>query len=1032
MSVEQFYQIIQNFGSNNNDERSAAEHLYAEFLNSNGITAISYLIQIISNSQNQTDTLRCLLLVKDIFIRWPQIIISNPGFDSNMSQFLLSLLDNPSQLEVIQLNISSLISTAAKLYFQNSRWPSFPNDLLHRFTSQNPLTVSISLDSFILCVHSGILNVDLIAPFFDTLYQFVWQSNPSYLHILTIRLIFLLAKKGIACQCFSDFILKFPAFIVNLPPQIANSMLSDLTNYSDFLLPFFNDSFKNLFDAFMSVYVDPQHDKGTRELILEIIAEICQTNSNSMQVFIEPIFTAFMKVSCEISGPDFINEDYEDPTPRTTTEKSIERISQCFIETENFAEYIFGLFTILSQESSFEKVRASFVLLQKCLGLMIPFFRNGSACEFMVSKIISGMQNPNVFVQIAALQLLAKAERKLLPEFQRDFNSIFISPLLFFIKNNPTPYALKALYYIISGSEPEFIQDDLGQLYQLMISLVGKVPIPSQIHVLHCISSLIEKSGEQMEQYYQIVVSVLVSVIQTNELDLVLPAIQAFSMIGFSFPSEQFVTDSQKFIQLILTINRENFTDKQNDTINSALNAFVSVLGGDFQEQFVQLMITLIHVIEQPVLPNKLPLSTDRSTIMDEILIPNEIENQLYVYSRSQVSGIYRSLLTLDVFLLEVGAAILPIVPKLCEVFAKTISYFFDSMVQDETIQCLEAMMATLFENQFAEYSIMIPILQAVNENILNPIQDEDIILHFFDFLNLLTACHSTSIDSALIHLYLEICNKSLSRDYDEFIKTDLYLKIAKLLKFITQCPIDLQNSNQISSQLQQIGQQYYPLSEDAVSVSGIIVFWSGIIINLSQSPEQFNELLQFICKMMNYPDYEAQTNAFMAVSDILESPQFTADHMKFVLSVITETLSQFDGQDSELKESIDAAVFALTSIFMKYPDTTQDNSLVLLWFNLLPLKGKKAPCFIKVYDLLVQLITQNHGAVLQNMPHLLKVIAKAVKGANSSAQAKEAFKAIVRNIATNESTAAAFIEAESHLNNKCRDVIFQFLQPDQ
>ena len=1030
MNLEQFQCLLSNLQSPNNEERINAEEIYKNLLNSNGMMVVSFLIQISQTNNNLL--IYSLLLLKIIFNKYPEIFLSNASNDQQIQSFLLNLIDNPSEIQVIQLNISNLIIEAAKIYIQNQRWESFQSDIIQRCSSQNKFTSCISLDCISPLIHLGFLNVQMITPLLDEWYQMIWPSEPSYSHLLIIRLIFILAKNNCVCQCFLDFINCFPSFIFNLPSQFAKTVLSNLTDYTDMIYTFFGQNFNSLFECFINIFSDCQRDTGEREQVLEILVEISNNNKSEMYQYAEAIFSSLMSVICEISGPDYINEDYEDPTPRTSAEDSIRRFSGYFYnQNENeFPVFLFNVFNHFNEMAdSPEKIRASYVLMRETMDLLINFFQDGNTCEILVRKIINGLRFPNIFCQFAALQVLSNASRYL-PDFQKNYNPEILQELLPYIQSNlsSSQFALEALLYIISGSDDKDIEEYLDLLYQLLISIFNQIPISSQVFDLKCISSLITKTGNKMEQYYDIILPHLVSVIQLNNLKLTLPAIEAFSMIGFVDVSEQFINDSKKFIDFILTIKRENFTDDQNNTISSAISALVTKIGDHYPDSFAQLMLSVIEIINQPIAPQQLPLTSDRSDINDEVLIPNETENILYVYNRNQIDEVDRSLMTLNSFILKIGSFIIPYYQNLIEVFARTISYFFDYDIQCDAIIGLNAIIE---RNNFDNYNPFILVIESFNGVIMNNFQDLEIVVQFLDFATTLIK-HITNlaaIESRFLESLLLLSMRSIEKcKIEEESQMIIFLNSAKIIKFITECH---QINDQINEKLLSISQNEFPLSLEVSPflIPGIATFWSSFSANVLHNSEVFNGVIQFICQELDELDSDTKEIVLMTLPDIIKSSLFTKNNANMIVSNLANFLSAIDECDSELKNSIDASVYVLTCLFKKYPSFINNQDIINLWFKSLPLKKKQDSCFKEVYDFLLFLMSQNHPIVTQDLVQLLRIIAKAVRGANSSDQAKGNFKVFLQSIISNPQSKDLFDSSFAQLDSKNEESIRMLLK---
>lgn len=1053
MEFEQFQHLFNTLKSENNEERGEAEEIYNNLLSSNGMMVVAYLIQI--SQTNQISLLFSLILLKNVFKMCPEIILGDQTNDENIQSFLLNLIDNPTEEESIQLTSSSLIAIAAELYLQNQRWPSFQSDIIERCSSQNIFSTLISLDCLILSIHKEFIDIQTVASLMDELYQMIWPTDPNNAHLLIIRLIFILAKNQCSCQCFPEFIANFPEFIANLPAQLANKILSELTNDTDIIIHFFGENFGSLFECLQNLFLNDQLDKGERELALEVIVEITESNPKEMRQCTEAIFNSIMTVICEFNEQEFLEDDFEDPTPRTSAEKSISRITSCYKKEPDFqvlVEYIYSTFEQIKENADSPKqYRVGLVLLRETIKYLSFFFQEVTRSQPLVDFIMAGTQIPANYCQIASFQLLSKSASYLYPLFQKNYNYLFIPPLIENIKSNSelSKYELESLSRIISGSDDEDIDSYLSSLYEMLVSVFGSLPIQSQILDLNCISSLISKTGLKMEFYYQQISSVLAEVIQSDNLALALPALEAFSKIGTVYVYEDFVSNAKSCIDFIISVKRDNFTDNQNDIINSAITAFAMTLGSNFPDEFSQLMLSVIKVAGQTVSPMELPLSTDRSDYNDEhyILVPNEKENTLYIYNRHQLDEIYHSLPALHSILLEIDEFIIQYYQNLVELFIKTISYYFYDEIQSETISCLQALIVALAANQETNYNPFSLIIDSYNDIILQNFQNFEVMIQFLDLCVLITECITdpSTVETQLLESFLLLVLKSnqkcLTEEQDDDETTFLQLKmfaytyIGKILKFITKCP---QINEEISKKLHSLSEQEFSLSAETPSFAlpGVIIFWISFVINILNDSNSFNNILQFICSLLNDPDKALDNkvleNLLMALPESIESSLFKDEYLSFFVPALLEFLSLIDSADTEMKDAVDAGIYVLTCLFQKYQDLLNNNDLINLWFNSLPLKENKDPCFKKVYDLLFVLISQNNEVLTQNLTQLLKVIAEATDDSNSSDETRENLRGFVQSISSNPQTQNDFENSFIELSQTDKNRIGYLLEVEQ
>ena len=166
-----------------------------------------------------------------------------------------------------------------------------------------------------------------------------------------------------------------------------------------------------------------------------------------------------------------------------------------------------------------------------------------------------------------------------------------------------------------------------------------------------------------------------------------------------------------------------------------------------------------------------------------------------------------------------------------------------------------------------------------------------------------------------------------------------------------------------------------------------------------------------------------------MTLPDIIKSSLFTKNNANMIVSNLANFLSAIDECDSELKNSIDASVYVLTCLFKKYPSFINNQDIINLWFKSLPLKKKQDSCFKEVYDFLLFLMSQNHPIVTQDLVQLLRIIAKAVRGANSSDQAKGNFKVFLQSIISNPQSKDLFDSSFAQLDSKNEESIRMLLK---
>lgn len=803
MDYNSFLQLLGSMTSSDNEERKNAEEIFGNLVQSNGILVIQLLFTVFQQNQaNINLIIFTLILLTNIYKRFPSVFQTDN--DSIVQSFLLNLLDNPLNNTIFQSTSSTLIAAAAKFYVPNQRWPTFPSDLIQRYASDNISTILISLDCLIICIHAHLFDFPTLVPVVDSLFQKFWESPPSQIHLHLITLIFIMFQNQAVCQCFEPFVVSFPQLLFRLDSiKLANLLVSELTNYANSIIPIFQSHFTSFFECLIQILSDTGRDSGQRKLCLELLCEISESNPCEMSPTIEILYTTLMNLICEISGPDFLNEDYEDPTPRTAAENSLFRFSSSFYKfsleqnSDCFPKLLLSIFDQFNQcTGSFEKYRAGYVLLRETFDILVPSFVNGELVENLVRKIIEGLQCHNVFCEIAIFQVLTQAALQLsIRDFEKDYNSILIPAIIGYVTSNigNSRYALESLSCLISNSKDEDIDGIFDQLFTFITQIFEGIPLQAKLYALKCITSLIQKSKNRITSFYPIVLTILVEVIKSNELSLQIQSIMAFSMIGFVLPQcddastelmDKFAKDSQGFIQLIMSINRSTLTGEQDDTLNQALQLLVWTLGPHYPDAFSTLLASQLEIAAQDINMKTVPLSSDRSDFEGDIMLPNKTENMLYIYNKAQIDVVEHTLAIISSFLLKIGGHSLSLFPQLIEVFSKTISYFFYSVLQDETLQCLYGLVTTMYENKCESYNDLALVINSFNSVCDNLYEGEDTVSSFIDFAITLAYC-SPNLELGLAQTFLVLVEKCIQSFSDD--SSQIHTSCALLLKAITK-----------------------------------------------------------------------------------------------------------------------------------------------------------------------------------------------------------------------------------------------------
>lgn len=1011
MNLGDFRTVLECLQSSSPETLAEAEQVYSSLLQTNGIQVVQNHLDNISQSAGGTSQLFSIILLGQIFSRFANEIFGTQPLieDSQIQQQLLNFLQNPSLEQNARLNLTNTIFKAAKFYYPNERWNSFPNDLLFCCQNESESVSVASIDCLSSCLQCKLFPVN------DSIEILFTEEKTSFYKLMAVlRLGYISCELGYICQPLRYSLLNF--FYEQISDEILNTVLSDLAAYRPTNIDFFGDTIGPIFELIIQIFIDVNKNRGTRELALELLLEFSEENPNELVNQITILIQAIVKVMTELDDSYDINaDDYEDPTPRTSAENALQQISEkCSESIPDFADICLEYVRQFSQSSAFQERRASYMILNATVhDISSSLF---GCSEELIQLIRNGFNDPVSYVRDAAFGLVATASLHLGPTFQYEFHHVLVNDML---SSEPTKPVLIALasFFKYSNRYTEIIHTHVNQVLTYIVDAfnIPDLTYSHRVLVMNCLKSI---ALCLRQEYFSIVYSILFPIIESNS-SLSIDAIEIFSMIGMNEPTSEYINTVGQILEKIATIDRTLLNQNELNSLNEAIKYFVVTVGTIYNDTFLLIEQRILESGLEELTYKEYPMSLDRTDFVNEVLIQNKEENKLILYNLNELNDMKEELITLS-FLLGAIPESIQLIEDIMRFINKALSIWFYPKVQSSAVDCLGYVIMLLDSNNVTEYSNVFTSTFSAYLEI--PIEN----LEFYSACEFIGFCIELAIKiiqyqcdyTDIFPLFIKVVQYSLERIQIEKDKDiiDFHVDIAKLIGYLIQMSPE-------SDVLQEPISSSFQLDSDSI-LPGALVVWSNYARFHIPSPNLTQKIFPLLLDTINRYERIERKTAFSCIIIIEDSNEYTKENALLTVDVITKVLAEESSQDGDQKKISDVGVYTIATLMNKIPEIKTNSFIIHTWLHSLPRKDANPASDLIINDLFASMINDNNPLLLadENIVQVCRIIAAIFILKNYSEESNPIMQSFIVNIY--QTNPDKFVDILSHLTEKRQEML--------
>lgn len=968
-----------------------AEEYYAANLQSTPASVVNHLLEAIANATEPSRRTFCVILLSNIFRS--NVLLSIPETDAEIQGRLMELVSTGIFGNEHIAIVSNLMIKAFTFYSSNTRLSeAFQARVGELCSSANNVVASVCLDVLAhgVSVGSFIANIDEI-------YKASVASGDFRRTMSMFRALYATFEKQQSGECFKHFAESFPTFLMTCPRDLVNFALSDAIEFIPRHPQFVNPL---LLTSLVGIFGDRDRAKGTRELCLELVIEICEGFADHVKECAMPLMGAMVTVMCEIAeDEDVADEHYEDATPRTMTEDGVGRMVVAFKEVEGIPDAMVRMASDLLNVKEGVRRRCGLVVLRRVVQTFYGHF--ALIIGDVVGRVFEGIKDAWLPCSMAAFQVLSALSKTHEPEFQEVYHTTVIPLIVQSVSLRPTYIALKSLMVFLKSCQYLEV-DETVLVMKLAVALLGASEIETRCKVcaIKCVGTLIDASGDAMEMLCQRVVPILFGVIGAGGLTLALPAMAVYAEIVLRFPTPEFAGHTVTVLGALAGIDQSALGHREACDFNNAVRAFASAAVDP--GPIVPLVRVVIEGLHREITPRIVNGSIDRSNYTDEVIVFDEAARETKIFEKFELEDAVALYTTLSVFFMSEMASVLQMfIGEIVSIIADGISFWCYGDIQKAALICFDELILVCMSQELKDYSGLLAICNAFMAGFTRT-TDIEVLCEGFGSAQRLCVAIARSGAAA-----------------DAFLPCIVSLVKRGVQANSSQCTIA--SANLLSSCFQMSGNgsifddTFRVAFGDEVPVAKIIVWTSWIrFCNIEMDARPLVEFIRH------------HREAMIGLVHLVRSEK-TAPLSDIFAGVALELLRDLSDEvrDPSDKNAVHNAILALALLFTKSETLRSNQDAVGVWLARLPISGKLGVDHVAVYDVFGGFLSHPALMSLTTLPHLLTVIAKALVSSSLS----DVTRALLEGFLKQVSPVDGFEDMLQQISMKCQDILHDYIE---
>lgn len=978
MSLQDFARLVDAMMSSSADR--TPESVFQKELMENPLAVLDLLFGLLAES-SQGRAKFCVLLLTNVF-RQNVLVNTVPDVDSSIQSRLFSLVaSNKFDLSFYSI-LSNLIVRAFMFYLSHERgWNDFFATVESFCLSQDNVAACTSLDIIHFCVLNQLLTS---YSHLDEIYQAALGSNCPERLYCAFRIMCVSPEGPERPACYTHFRDNFPGILAQCSQEMMNLFLSEACGF----IPSHPESFtQELLDLLIRMFVDGNCATGTRVLALELLLEVIENHCEPFLGCVGALLDAMISVICELDETDDIyDEQYEDDTPRTSTEEGVERLVMVYQKSDVFGEQICQKASALLGDGHFAKRRAGLMLLLPCV-------EHRQVCVFGMQEDLVKYccehisPHESILCVNAVFQMLSAMSKSFGSEFHRDFGHVVIPILIEYISAVKSQHALSALASLLSNSSEELDGDDSAKILRVSMEVIaGNSNIQSKIFAMRCIGALIE-GMEDVSGFYGEIRGFLLQAIEHGPMLFALESMIVFGAIGRGFLADEYVSDAVKILGALAGAKPQEMDHQTLKSFNEALKSFALALAGVVPDCFVALMGGVLASAGQDIASHVISGPVDKYATAGEVVVYDKSAHETRLFSRADLDDVAESFGTLSFLLDSLDQALIPMLQDIIRVLCKGVMSWYSPDIQINAFECVCFLIATLARIQFNNPEVLVSVIDSYL-SVGDSIDDLSVVQSFVDMASTLASFVIKTQQSADAWLpkFVGVVKQAVKSGEESALA----------------CAYLLDKCFRMSHRSDIFDQELQTLFSD----QGKVLVLASCVKYCEVDQNFANGAFEFILRALVEFEAEAIAAPAEALYWLLESGKMDAGQIHNAMRAILEVIVNRE------QFSVTACGFlslCLATAFSKCAEAVTPE-FVTHWTSMLPI-GKSLGCqFAAVYDVFTALLC-DRGILpsIVSLDVILNILAKASTSSAFSDDARKKSIDYLRRTSGTEEFQAAF-----------------------
>ena len=1045
MELEEFQALLNSMLSNANVAEATSR--YEEMLKENTSLVILLHYDNIDACENEALKKMSALLLGGIFNKF-----RNQEIPEDLTQEALECIQtrtitffqNESFSPELLKHISSLSATVVSVFLEEKMMKDFIPSLIMIAKTFHPVLSAAAID----CL-GQILNYtnkqlkkyqeDALQIIYSGIEQEVSESFVVYALNLLYNIVIRVHPR-INLSEYAAIIT--PAIQELIPTPSIGEAIRSLYTFTQHRVGFFGEHIGELITTLLDIIGNTSLVSGIRTSSMEMIAWIAKTCAGSFTPFIEQTYNVLLSVQDDSLSEDYLDEDDGDLSIIDTTDVTLSAFTSLYGNKSSFPALAFAVVTQAVASEEWQLRRNGLSALDKIIDTCGSQLSQQSSIESIATTIFERFDDDSPPVRNIAYFTFATASRAFSPDIENNYHAEVMAALSTAVVQETCKKtrisAINALSRYCENCTSEILDQYADGLMQQLSEIVADQEPEEQIQIMKCISYLSYASQESFTEYYPFFIQWLKEVISSytpaSHAPLRASAIQTYPIIGKAIDPETFAPDAAELFDQLLTEDWNEMCDAEFDAVQYAVREIAYYIPDFFTQYAPRILEILFAIANQPVLPVNTNMKPEDETSCE--LYSFSDGNS---YSKDQLMKIREVVLTIDGILEEIPNDTLEYITEIAELCYKVCTYKFFPEAQIAAISCFVQLLFNIIHAESPETAEFASKLQST---VIQLVSDEKgaanvttrLLELLIDTIDALTGC---SVDcSEVVSDIVQIAAAQMSNSHErrsdynerglsngensmEYLSED---DLIEQVGLVVRCCFRNFPANTMKF--------FGDLSQIDDPIFQLMLRTDAICFSETQQPgNDIPSLIAFILTCVGDQRMNVIRTAFICFADLIYNEKIeNQEELDAVMQRAVALINHFeDSEDSTNLLAIDGAVVALAAIFKT--QETVSPEILQLWFQQLPME-KTIPESSFVIQFLAEKINSSDPTILneENMEQILTVLSNAALDNRMTPEASTAAKECIISLHENESTKAAFEEAQSSLETDKRIAVQRVL----